>query len=272
MPGIDKNTILMLHMNDNLFKDKCGHEVINNGVALDTNNKVFGSGSGDFRNSKYLQINLNSNELYENNEFTIDAMFYLYSNTQIASIGSSNFSTSKGFFIGIGSSQHWFFQQGTVGINASNVATINQWVHIAIVYKENNISIFQDGKKMISTNITLNNTFDSIYIGFRPDNSWHMNGNIDELRISNIARWTENFTPSNKEYSINSKYLIKQNDKYYSIKPEFYNIETDSYDPQLITDLTADKFITYGIDDISSMHCNALNKLIENKYNIALLK
>lgn len=70
----------------------------------------------------------------------------------------------------------------------------------------------------------------------------------------------------------NKKFLIKQGTSYYSIKPEFYSQDTDSYDPQLISELSGDKFSNYGIDDLTQIHNNALNKLITNKYQIAMLK
>jgi len=37
-------------------------------------------------------------------------------------------------------------------------------------------------------------------MGRKPSESLYFNGQLDEFRISNIARWTSNFTPKNMEY------------------------------------------------------------------------
>lgn len=72
----------------------------------------------------------------------------------------------------------------------------------------------------------------------------------------------------------NCRYLIKQQDNYYSIQSDYYSEETDSYSSPIINnqDLNIDKYESYSINDLSSIHINALNKLITDKYNIAMLK
>lgn len=68
---VDENTKLLMHMDDSIFKDECGHSVINNGVTLDTDNKKFGTGSAYFNGSGYLTVSGTSDEFNMND---IDCM------------------------------------------------------------------------------------------------------------------------------------------------------------------------------------------------------
>ena len=62
----------------------------------------------------------------------------------------------------------------------------------------------------------------------------------------------------NKDYKWGSfKYLIKQNDNYYGIKPEFYDEERDQYSPILLQNPTVDDFNNYGVLDLGTIKFNA---------------
>jgi len=84
-------------------------------------------------------------------------------------------------------------------ISSSTLSTFNkdQWYHIAV--SQGNPSFqcraFVDGiKVMDEQNIRYNQQTNDINIGYS------LNGYIDEYRISNVVRWTENFTVPDSEY------------------------------------------------------------------------
>ena len=79
-----------------------------------------------------------------------------------------------------------------------------QWHHRAIVKKGSIVYIFQDG--ILLSSFTHNKNpypFDAIGIGKRVNGSIQdvFNGMIDEVRFSNVARWTSNFTPPSSPYT-----------------------------------------------------------------------
>lgn len=196
------NTKLLLHMDDNTFKDECGHLVNNNGVVLDTNNKIFGNESAYFNNT-YLTINnINNSEINIKNEFTIEGYVKIDTSSAVAILGTTNFSTSNGFFIGVGSPGHLFFQQGSIALNSTTSFPRSVWVHIAFTYKNNILYVFENGVLTGTLQIVLSNNFNALYLGYRPDNSWKFIGNMSEINITNIAKWTENFTPPTTPYEL----------------------------------------------------------------------
>ena len=81
------------------------------------------------------------------------------------------------------------------------------WYHIALVRNGDYLLLFVDGTlaatRSISGNIYMSPTL-PIYIG-GISNSQSLNGNMDEIRISNgIARWISNFVSASSAYSLHS--------------------------------------------------------------------
>lgn len=202
----DQNTVLCMHMDDGNFTDTKGNTVINNGVVLDTVTKKFGDGSASFNGTNNIQINQNSTlDLSKLTDFTIDFWFYQkgyigqYDDLIIIGNQNDNLGQDVQFYINIGTIG-LDFTMGA-GVNSGYaiqtgylpLPSLNIWHHIAFVKNNFNYYAFVDGNMII--NLTSNKTITSTLgmIGFNMGN--HFNGNIDELRISNIARWTSNFTP-----------------------------------------------------------------------------
>lgn len=69
------------------------------------------------------------------------------------------------------------------------------------------------------------------------------------------------------------KFLIKENNQYYSLKTEFYDEIEDVYRPQVILqEPVKNDFEDYGIDNLPDIKITAFNKLIQEKFNILTLK
>jgi hypothetical protein len=82
-------------------------------------------------------------------------------------------------------------------ITSSQYITTGTWNHIALVRNSNTLTVYVNGVSG-GTSATLGATLSSqsaLYIGNREDNSLSLNGYLDELRVSNTARYTANFTP-----------------------------------------------------------------------------
>ncbi|PJI09331.1 MULTISPECIES: Ig-like domain-containing protein [Clostridium] len=208
---VDQYTKLLMHMDDGKFKDECGHTIINNGVTVDTSNKKFGNSSAYFNGNSGLDIPCTSSEFnFGNKDFTIDFWFSLPSfsgnkyfvsfNSDLSfAIATSNI-VSNGLWVGIGNGSSWTYGMET----GENSVSFNTWHHFALVRKDSSLSIYLDGTNIKTLNIgTVNilNPNSKITIGYAPWFSSHLTGNIDEFRISNIARWTSNFTPPTNSYN-----------------------------------------------------------------------
>lgn len=107
------------------------------------------------------------------------------------------------------------FAVGRQGINeiqsATGLITTGTWYHIAIVRinSTSTTKIFLDGvEKGSATTGVWNNSTQELKIGRNSDGDF--DGWIDEIRISNVARWTANFTPPTSAYTtdVNTKLLL----------------------------------------------------------------
>lgn len=82
---------------------------------------------------------------------------------------------------------------------------LNAWQHFAVVRSGNTLMLFNNGQKITET--TKSFSFGSferdLHIGrwdSATDALYDFIGYINELRISNVARWTTNFTPPTAPY------------------------------------------------------------------------
>jgi hypothetical protein len=84
------------------------------------------------------------------------------------------------------------------------IVPLNSWHHFAIQRNGGTIWLFLDGVlvngKTISPAATLAASGNPLSIGNYANNAYPMNGYIDNIRISNIARYTGNFTPPTTPY------------------------------------------------------------------------
>ena len=78
----------------------------------------------------------------------------------------------------------------------------DQWVHLAIVRSQSRYwKVYVNGVYASGfTSTMVSGYYSSLMIGKYRDYGLYLNGMIDEFRISNIARWTSNFTPPARPY------------------------------------------------------------------------
>ena len=112
---------------------------------------------------------------------------------------------------------------GTGGITATNIIPENKWTHFAMVHddSEDTLKIYLDGVEDNSTTassaITWVNQNVVLWIGAQDIGSgatrFFSGGYMDEIRLSNVARYTANFTPDTTEFSsdANTMLLIHSN-------------------------------------------------------------
>ncbi|SVA80328.1 uncharacterized protein METZ01_LOCUS133182, partial [marine metagenome] len=104
---------------------------------------------------------------------------------------------------------------GTVDMDTSDVV-INQWYHIAFVRNGDVFTWYIDGVEDTSYTdaYTIPDVGALMYVGYNGDTSYgEFDGYMDEIRISNVARYTADFTPPTSEFvsDANTKLLIHSN-------------------------------------------------------------
>ena len=167
-------------------------------------------------NPDYLLIDSQHNALFSSlNDFTVEYWYYDDTYTINFPISSSGFEIESNFIVNdrlivrINSTDVYKFSIGSSDWNPT------VWQHFAFVRSNNTVAVYINGN--IQTNLTSSTYSQSanlsdLVIGakdfgqFGFQNGW--GGNLDELRISNVARYTSNFTPTTSEFSVDSSTLL----------------------------------------------------------------
>ena len=191
-------------------------------AKLDTSLKVFGTASGAFDGTgDYVSTTDMTGMHFGAGAFTIDFRIRLgtpqplyHDLFQIGGLLTDNFIAFEFLpgFLPAGSLGYTMNGNGSPISSGGNTAFgmyNDTWYHFALVREAlGDIKLYRNGvlKMTVSSAQVAAYTFDfteGIWIGHAPVyNDGKLLGNIDEFRISNIARWTEDFTPPLEEYVI----------------------------------------------------------------------
>ena len=201
----DPNTLLLLHGEDLTDSSIYGQTITNSGVSVSTAQSKFGGSSLYFNGSSNLRI---ANILSGSMPFTIDAWIYptkAGSNT-IWSHGGSNASPVTGGVLDYYTDNKFIYYCGGFLIQTANNYPINQWYHVAFIGDGSSIKLYVNGS-LVGTHSGAYN-FSNVAETFGDNDSApgqeNFQGYIDELRVSNVVRWTENFTPPTSPYITSS--------------------------------------------------------------------
>lgn len=222
----DANTLLLIHANgtdaityfedDNGIRGQIGitpsgNAQISTAVSKFNGSSYLGDGTGDF-----LNVGDTGDFAFGTGNFTIEGWIY---NTKASStrktgiISKRNYDNINaggwGLYVITSTGRiGWenLFSGGTVYESANSTIAANTWYHFAVVRNgsgSNNVTIYVDGvSKVTFTSTTDYTNVNQLKIGtFHdstnnnvPTDSVVWQGYIDEIRISNSARYTGNFT------------------------------------------------------------------------------
>jgi len=170
--------------------------------------------SGKFATS--LDFNGNSSRYITNTQqtglnitgpITIDAWVYRTSEATAGEAIVSKWRESgnrRSYSFNVNNTNHLEFWVSSNGSNlfhveAANTVPLNSWVHVAGVYDGSNLYVFQNGNlenSLVYSSGIANKTPSFFLSGAQGFSGvGFFNGKIDEVRISNTARWITNFTP-----------------------------------------------------------------------------
>ena len=208
--GNDANTLLLLHAEDFTDSSSLNNTISNTGVTISTDQKKFGNSSFYFNGSKYLNIT-NANLPASNSTVTVDMWIYPTTTNSgvLISIGNGSNSFPTGGVVWFTPTSAGYYANGNRFNQAGLNNPINTWHHIAFIYDGTVTKIYINGIALDSTfifshpdymqwrtktHIGSNSVFES------GGGGEFFTGYIDEIRVSNTVRWTENFTPPIKAY------------------------------------------------------------------------
>lgn len=210
--GIDKHTLLMLHGED--FTDSSSY----NRSITNVGNVVIDEGKFDkgfyFTRERRLYNDLSVDDKMQlaEKDFTIDFWCLIRDNlssNNIITWGGQTytplslaFEVSAGLRLYIGNQQNNAYLFNIIlGVRPD----YNKWYHYAIIRKTERLLFFLNGELILETNIGTASIASSQFLMISNfaktgNNSYGINGSIDELRISDVARWSSNFTPPAEPY------------------------------------------------------------------------
>jgi hypothetical protein len=234
MAGIDSNALLVLHCDgadgSTSFPDASQYNRTVTAIGsaqVDTAQSKFGSGSALFDAivGDYLSVPDSNDWDFGTSDFTFD--FQIRFNIGAGSHGLIEKSYSgAGFLIEyvFTDSTLRFWTGGSLVMFRTWAPSTATWYHVAIVRSGTNLMMFIDGTQIGTTatnSSSISGTSGVIAIGEDlTDLANDLNGWMDEIRISNIARWTSNFTAPTVPYStdnLGSQYWLP------AISQPYYN-------------------------------------------------
>lgn len=198
----DANTILLLHFDSATAVDATVNNwtPVNNNSATsgDTVHIKFGVGTFHSTGTKNWQY---SPTAFGTGDFTVDWWTYntAWGNNNGASIGTQDAGIHGWDAQATTSGIRWNGPSGVI-FTTSGLPTNNAWHHIAFVRSGSTVTAYFDGTSVGSGTDTNNYTDTQFRVGYSTSTTAQTNGDIDEVRLSNVARWTSNFTPPTLPY------------------------------------------------------------------------
>ncbi len=117
-------------------------------------------------------------------------------------VGNGDYSTGGTFLdieqAGDGSKLRFIGNDGSIRGTSNSVVATGRWTHVAVVYDGSNITFYQDGIQDGQSSASGTITDNGLPLGIGKAVSSppeYFGGSIDEVRISNIARYTTTFVP-----------------------------------------------------------------------------
>lgn len=206
MPGIDNNTVLMLHLsNDFSDSSEYAKSVENSGVEIAPEQGSFTGRCAKFNGKSILKILTDELLHLKDLDFTIDFRIKRSSGGGVLAydVNSAGWSSVLLFDNLIYSSSAGSAWDVFSAVPALESFPLETWNHFALVRKGQSFTIYKDGKSVWSgTSASALFAGGLICVGQQSELAQDgFIGYIEELRVSNVARWTSDFEPPTEPYS-----------------------------------------------------------------------
>jgi len=217
----DANTLLLIHANgtdaSTFFEDDNGvraqRSIVSSGASTSTTQSKFGGTSASFSGTNYLAVYGDSTSTWAlSGDLTVEFWFYQTSSSNATYIDSRNGSNSFALNILQVSQKLTWYASGGFLIQEAGTISLNTWTHCALVRSGSTFTLYKNGTSVGT--YSSSSTFASqltLAIGtanspdFGANSSSHFQ---DEIRISNNARYTANFTPATTPFVNDANTLL----------------------------------------------------------------
>jgi len=217
--GIDANCVLCSHLNSD-FSDSSARNhaptVIGDFATISTSVKVFGAGAASLNSGSYFSYADSADWDFGTGDFTFECRFRkaggadqpLFSRGTSGAGGDCWFLQidGNGFAFSVRRSNTWL-----VDVYRTFSPTQNVWYHLAFVRSGTALKFYVDGSQLgtdaaIGASDSLSIAGDlPLTIGNRVYDGYTCYGFLDEIRVSNTARWIgPSFTVPTSEYTAGS--------------------------------------------------------------------
>jgi hypothetical protein len=225
----DANTLLLIHANgtnaSTFFEDDNGVTTIrtaktitvNGNAQLSTAQEKFGQSSLLFDGTgDYLIVPASSDFNFGTGNFTIEMWFRRISGGAIDLIignRDTGFVSGNIAFYTYSSSIEFDYRNALVSNNTLTTSISNDtWFHFAVVRNGTSLTLYKDGAvgqaKTIGASETFGSSSFNLSIGCNTVGTFPLNGYIDELRISKVARYTTTFTAPSATFENDANTLL----------------------------------------------------------------
>lgn len=214
--GNDANTKLLIHCDGSngstSFTDSSAsaRTVTATSATVSTTSPKFGTGSVSVSGAGSLSVAASADWAFGSSDFSVD-FWIKTSMTGRADICGQDTVSSDSTFWGLllnvsGSGQIELYEQNSSRISATSTGFNNgNWRHLALSRTSNVMRLFLDGT-VIGSPYTTSFSYGNSGAGLRfcllsAIANFGLNGNMDEIRVSNTSRWSSNFSPPTSAYS-----------------------------------------------------------------------
>ena len=218
----DEHMLLLLHGDTLTDSSIYNVPITNNGVTVSAAQSKFGTSSLYFNGSSTLRANVETL-----NEMTLD--FWLYASSFSTTSYPTPFCYTVESFRGLyahftPNTTYWGYTTNGGSLNnvQTSALTTNTWYHIAVIRIADNVKYYVNGQMVANVSGAIANN-EMIILGSTVENAEFFTGYIDEFRISNVARWTSDFTPPTEPYNVNT---LQAGEIYYKTNGSWQKILT----------------------------------------------
>jgi len=219
---LDVNTKSLIHgdgvQGSTSFVDLLKNTITSYGAITDTVVKKFGTGSIKFDGvNDYVDVSsLREFIPYEpaTNDFCIDFWYYSAETGQqpifctydeyAETYGAFTVEKTAAEKIHVAMTIN-SFEPETIEVTSSASISASTWTHVAIQIEDGYIQIWINGVLSGTAIDAIDSDFDGMsmiaYMYLGKDETNFLNGQIDEIRISSVARYTDTFTPMTRAYN-----------------------------------------------------------------------
>ena len=208
----DEHTKLLLHFDKLPYADETNSNIIITSTGsskITPKGKFANAAVFPADNSHYIDVEVpNLSSIIKGTSWTIDWWEYCLSNptggAAFVLSGQNVYSMISGYnHTTSGTAKYLYISSNGSSWDVSNHLQMgeqlpNQWVHRAMVKNGTSLKIYQNGNLFLDTTISnsINMTNNKIRFSTVWSENTGLSGYMDEFRISDIVRWTGNFTPS----------------------------------------------------------------------------